>query len=644
MNSPFAWDIVALIILAIVFFSTFFKHMTEGQENRSFLRLQVVTIFMAIFDLTSELLNRNPVDAAWWLPTANILTYLYFLSRHLMNVVYVLYIISVSGIRFALYRKIHRVLIFCPFIVSALMVLSNIITGRVFTISFEKGYIRGADMIIVYLLGAFYVLVGVYYLLKCYNYLDKVKWYVIVSMYIMTILAVIWQGLVEGILVEMLAYSLVVLMNHLLVLRTEEMMDVNVDMYSWWAYREHLRRCEIANHPLKIVVIRYLNAFSVRSIFGEGRYNAFLRERASEIRKFLKKEKTLYSLYYGPVGCICIVLDDDKYNETAFMDMLTSTFETLKTDNESLASVMNVKYAVIRFLTDIMHTENAVGFTVRFPEFVREDKDILAQADFEHNKDLRLRNHLIGILNRAIKDRNFEMYYQPIFDLRTGTFRYAEALIRLIDPKFGFISPAVFIQEAENLGLMNHIGHFVLDSVFSFMSEIKDANLGLDTVEINLSIQQCTQRDLPLEIDRLQKRYRIDPSTVNFEITETMSTMSPEIVSMNMAKICRMGFSFSLDDYGTGFSNMVRILRMPLNIVKIDKSLIDTIKDERSKSIIANTIRMMHGIGLEVTCEGVESREVVEQLKEMGCDYIQGYYFSKPLPKKEFVDFLKFYR
>jgi EAL domain-containing protein (putative c-di-GMP-specific phosphodiesterase class I) len=165
--------------------------------------------------------------------------------------------------------------------------------------------------------------------------------------------------------------------------------------------------------------------------------------------------------------------------------------------------------------------------------------------------------------------------------------------------------------------------------------------LGLDYVEINLSVAQCLQQDLPAIVARLQARYGVQPSQVNFEITETMFDNLSEVMDRNRQELVRMGYSFSLDDYGIGYSNIHRLSKLPLEIIKIDKSLVDEMFTEDGQVIIRNTVRMMQDIRKELVIEGVETREEMEALAAMSCDFIQGYYYSRPLPTDEFVRFLQ---
>ena len=165
--------------------------------------------------------------------------------------------------------------------------------------------------------------------------------------------------------------------------------------------------------------------------------------------------------------------------------------------------------------------------------------------------------------------------------------------------------------------------------------------LGLSYIEINLSVAQCLQFDLPATVGRLQEKYGVDPRHINFEITETMFDNLSEVMDRNLRELVRMGYSFSLDDYGIGYSNIHRLSKLPLNIIKIDKSLVDEMFTENGEVIIRNTVRMMQGIHKELVIEGVETRDEMEALAAMSCDFIQGYYYSKPLSAEDFIQFLK---
>jgi EAL domain-containing protein (putative c-di-GMP-specific phosphodiesterase class I) len=261
--------------------------------------------------------------------------------------------------------------------------------------------------------------------------------------------------------------------------------------------------------------------------------------------------------------------------------------------------------------------------------------------ELEAEHDFRLKADIDNIISEALIRRSFKMYLQPIYNVRTRRFESAEALIRLIDDEYGFVSPAIFIPEAESTGQIMAIGDFVLDETMEMMARNDVVSLGVKYVEINLSVEQCLQSDLPEKIRALQEKYQIRPDQVNFEITETVFDSLSTVMDKNLKRLVEMGYSFSLDDYGTGYSNIMRLSKLPLKIIKIDKSLIDDLGSESGKTIIKNVIRMMKDIDKELVAEGVESEKEVDMLSELDCDFIQGFYYSKPLPVKEFVNWIR---
>ena len=185
------------------------------------------------------------------------------------------------------------------------------------------------------------------------------------------------------------------------------------------------------------------------------------------------------------------------------------------------------------------------------------------------------------------------------------------------------------------------VGDRVLDQVFRFAAEHDLDALGLACIEVNLSVAQCMESNLPEKFRALRQKYGVDPGRINLEITETTFENISEIMLENIGELIRMGYSFALDDYGIGYSSIQRINRIPLNLIKIDKSMLDEVHSENGRKILAYTLRMMQSIGKQLVVEGAETGDAVELLKSMNCDYIQGFYFSKPLPEDKFIRYIE---
>lgn len=211
----------------------------------------------------------------------------------------------------------------------------------------------------------------------------------------------------------------------------------------------------------------------------------------------------------------------------------------------------------------------------------------------------------------------------------------AEALIRLKDEQGIFISPEDFIPIAEKTGTILRIGEYVFESVCLNLSQIDLAEYGIKKIDINLSVAQCMQEILAEQILKIQSIYQIPSSIINLEITETAAAHTPEILLKNMQDLADAGFELSLDDYGSGYSNMNYMLSLPFKMIKIDKYIVwAAFTDKKAEKALAATIKMIKEIGMTVLAEGVETPEQAQWLTESGCDYLQGFYFSRPIPKK----------
>ena len=263
--------------------------------------------------------------------------------------------------------------------------------------------------------------------------------------------------------------------------------------------------------------------------------------------------------------------------------------------------------------------------------------------DIFHKDLVQIQSNIDKIIEEALEFKRFQVYYQPIYSVEKGRFVSAEALLRLFDPNYGFISPEIIVTAAEKSGAIHRIGDYVLEEVCRFIASSEFSALGLEYIEVNLSVAQCMRGNLADNVLGIMDRYRVPTETINLEITETAASAShmQEILEENLRKLEQAGISFSLDDYGTGYSNIKRVIQMPVKIIKLDKSFVDDQHNPKMRVVLKNTVAMLKDINMEIVVEGIETQEMLDFFTELQCDFIQGYFFSKPLPKPEFISFLK---
>lgn len=246
------------------------------------------------------------------------------------------------------------------------------------------------------------------------------------------------------------------------------------------------------------------------------------------------------------------------------------------------------------------------------------------------------------LLADAIQNDWVEVYYQPIYSIKEKRFVSAEALIRIVEEDGTIVPPDTFIGIAEKNGMILKLGEIVFKKVCQFISQNHPEELGIRYIEINLSVVQCSYEHLADSFIEIMEWYHINPAMINLEITESGSVGTTKTLLENMNKLIEYGVKFSLDDFGTGHSNLNYIVDMPVDIVKFDRSMIVSYFDNgKAKYVMDAAMHMIHGMELQIVSEGIETKEQLETMEQLGISYIQGYYFSKPVSSDNFLSFIE---
>ncbi len=280
--------------------------------------------------------------------------------------------------------------------------------------------------------------------------------------------------------------------------------------------------------------------------------------------------------------------------------------------------------------------------------FYSKDLGFVRQASPELVKNRKRHNKIVKLVRDAIDNDGIEMYYQPIYELQTKKFTNFEALVRLKDNKtYGYISPEEFIPLAEKHGLIMRLSDRIFNQVFDFVATHDLSSKGINHMEVNLSGLQSVDAALPEQMTQLLRKYDLNPNIVNLEITESIAITSSFMLKKNMDELKKIGCTFSMDDFGTGYSNLSQMANVEYELIKIDKSLLWPCFDKNNpvqanaKIILDNMITMILNLGKKIVVEGVETKEQLDYLEKMGVTYIQGFYFSKPLPAADYLKFLE---
>ncbi len=276
-------------------------------------------------------------------------------------------------------------------------------------------------------------------------------------------------------------------------------------------------------------------------------------------------------------------------------------------------------------------------FRTEIDESLRETI-VLNDASVEKTKEYKT---VLKEIGQALSEDRVEVFYQPIYSFKDDCFVSAEALARIRDGSGNIMMPSRFIPVAEESGMIEQLGERVFEKTCLALTDKELEDNGLNYVEVNLSVAQCENSKFSDIYSNIIKKHDIPFDKINLEITESSILNKRKVLIENMKSLKEEGCTFSLDDFGVGESNLNYIIDMPVDIVKFDKSLVTKyFTNEKAKVVMTNSVNMIKKLGYKTVAEGVEEYDQLLCMKEIGIDYVQGFYFSRPLPYKDFLRFI----
>lgn len=407
-------------------------------------------------------------------------------------------------------------------------------------------------------------------------------------------------------------------------------------------------------------------------------------------RRFLGEYLHTFFVNEKPFGVVVVAMDDFKFiNKTygvengdnllrqigAFMDKLpfAKTVFRLGADQfcivlyKELDQIDNVAQTIHERFRHPWYSENQIGIMmsasiccVNCPADASAYGQLIEVMDYSMSMAKRLKKGMITYaedydLGKIKQDKAFEkavkqaldrdelmVYYQPIFSVQKGVYNSAEALVRLHDAQLGWISPEDFIPIAERNGMIIEMGEVILDKVCRFIHDFKLAQTTVEYIEVNISPVQLMQQHFSDRVKQIMEKYDVRPEQINIEITETATISMADTVNANIMDLVQYGIKFSLDDYGSGYANIDYINHMPFSIIKLDKYIIwDAFKSTKAGITLKHTIGMLNELELHIVAEGVETAEMRDHLADIGCHYMQGWYYSKAVSDTEFIHLIE---
>lgn len=638
MGKIIYFDYCALIILAILLVSTVFRKMIRGRVNRYFLAMLAISIITVVADIWAIHLDEmGPGNI-----TGKYIAHtLYLLVHNVTPLLYILYLVAQTDTWHKLNQSRFQKLVLCvPMILIVAGFVVNPFRHIIFYLDENDYYTRGSYFLLLYVSVLIYSVFGIIYIIRYRKLFSKRRFSALLSIFPLMLAAVVIQFFYSRLVVEMFAITCSLLYISMMVQRPEEVIDTVTGLGKLSAYVMDMKRAFANGKPMKVILINVANYNTLREMLGYDSMNEVLCKIADMLVDLNRKHGVEAELYYLGVGKFRFVVDYrhfDQIEETAeFVNALMK--RGFRYNQMELNLVSHICIADCPEDIGDVDALLAFGSDLNTKAYTGE---VLYAARIYKKEYYNIRKDMDHIIERALADHKFSVYYQPIYSVNEKRFHSAEALIRLQDEKYGFISPEIFIPAAEKSGAIHKIGAFVLEEVCKFIASEEYKALQLDYIEINLSVAQCMRNDLAGQILETLNKYQVRPDQINLEVTETAASYSQKMMMENLNALNAAGIGLSLDDFGTGYSNMRRIASLPFHIVKLDKSFVNEEDNPRLQIVLKNTIKMIKAMNMKIVVEGIETESLVAQFSDLQCEYIQGYYYSKPIPKEEFIAFLK---
>ena len=440
-------------------------------------------------------------------------------------------------------------------------------------------------------------------------------------------------------LLSSMAITLMALFVYISMENPREYMDCDMEsVFSQKAYNLVVTEALESKQKFWIVNVALMNERLVRTTYGNSELSHILEHIAKAMSRYTKKDA-----YHSHRQMVAVILKDKKACEQLLLDGLVEEIQReLLVDHE----MVDLRLTVLEcptYATTYLDVENVMDF-VNGKHFEANDR-----IQFVVNQDMVDKYQYYAtveqLVQKAIKEDGLEVFYQPIYSTQKKKFVSAEALVRLKDKEtVGFVSPELFIPIAERRGYINELGQIIFEKVCKFYKENNLQNMGIEYIEVNLSGKQIVDKHLPEQLLACMKQYELSPTCINLEITETAAVNAEDILTQNMECLQGAGFGFSMDDFGTGYSNLSKMADVGFDLIKLDKSLIWPCFEENSEGarvILNSCVDMIHRLGRHIVAEGVETEEQVDMLTDKGVSYLQGYYFSRPLPEAQYLEFME---
>lgn len=627
------FQLAAVLILLIIIADYNHNPHLKLLSNNYFRNFLILVGINLVFDFVTEYTTIYMDTIPRW---SNIFCHQCFLGSTVWSMYFMFFYIRSLAYEEKRVDHVRKLLSVVPIIIATVIILF----GEIEFLAWEKGiYTYGPMVVALYFCGAIYLVLSLVISLDKRNNLKvSQRQSIRVGLIIWTI-TMGMQKMFPNLSLSGLGFTLLILSTYFSFENHRQFFDNDTKTFNKSAFHKMMTEYYESGRAIFVINVNLDNYEQINSLLG---HDTGL-DALVYLREIIRSNFKTQEIYHSRSSSFSLFSLEDIPTLQTKLERLeyalsNSNYKAAKLKCQ--ISVIDVKkytksiddvYEMMNFMTDNLKKDNCSIHCL--------DEEIVRKKE--------RKERISGLLIDALENDGFEMYYQPIYWSNEKKIKSAEALIRLKqEAGTEYISPEEFIPIAEERGMIMAIGDCVIKKVAEFINKYDLQHSQLEYIEVNLSAIQMVHQNIDKRFMSILEQYHIDPKFINIEITETAAVEVGENFTENLMKFRKLGFSFSMDDFGTGYSNLSQICQMNYDLVKLDRSLIWPIFNEKrdklkAKAVLESVVKMLNEINIGIVAEGVETEEMKSYLIALGVQHLQGYYFSKPINKESFIKLLK---
>ncbi|MBR1642778.1 MAG: EAL domain-containing protein [Butyrivibrio sp.] len=562
---------------------------------------------------------------------ANALQFIYYFTHYAIAPFFAMYIILVCNVSYR-FPKRARFFLILPFYILELFVLINPFTHLVYTYDINLNLHRHFGVYLAYIQAAFYILFAIVALLLYWNTLNRLKKIALLYFFFIVVVGTLIQMVFIDIKCELMCEAIGFMGIMIVLENDDDRLDTPTGAFNRNAFTRDVTSYFKYGRKFNVICLRIINADVYRKITG---YETFENVLTMAVN-FAASQNSKIDVYRSSADSLMVLCPDITFDEAK---MIASTlFIEANGDWTVEGNRLHLKTAVLLAKCPEQFSALDQLYLLSDSAIDASDEKVLCCDDLNF---LLRRGEIESAVRRGIKEKSFRVYFEPIYKKEDLSICGAQATLKFEDKELGEIEPSEFIPIAEQTGMIENLGWFVMDEAMYFLGGMTQ-ELGLEFIEIGLSSVQLIKSDFVLKTRTLLEEHGVVPSQIIFDITESAAATDQDVLGNVMKQLDEDGIRFFMDEYGTGFFNMQSASSLIFEGVKMDAGLLKMVGDHgQNKIILENRLKMMNQMGKKVVLDHVDSQELMDITSGIKSDFLKGRYFSEAVSKTEFVAILR---